>query len=94
MTSSGSAELRCLGWLHGSFCPHYNSEPKRKPVYRRLVRSRVLPAGYAADDNVGLHFIDERLAHVVASKRARYAYRLVREGDAAREQRIAPDIIL
>jgi peptidase E len=87
-------ELSCLGWLRGSFCPHYNSEPKRKPVYRRLVSSGQLAGGYAADDNVGLHFVDERLAHIVASKRERYAYRLVHKAASAQETRVEPDIIL
>src|SRR5579863_9525439 len=32
------APLRCLGWLRGSFCPHFDGEPQRQPVYRRLVR--------------------------------------------------------
>ena len=87
-------ELSCLGWLRGSFCPHYNSEPKRKPVYRRLVSTGTLPGGYAADDNVGLHFVGERLAHVVTSKKGRYAYRLAHDARSARETRIVPDTIL
>jgi dipeptidase E len=72
------AKLKCLGWLRGSFCPHFDGEPKRKPVYRGLVRSGRLPGGYAADDRVGLHFIDERLASVVSTKRAARAHHLTR----------------
>jgi len=87
-------ELSCLGWLHGSFCPHYSSEPKRKPVYRRLVSKGILSGGYAADDNVGLHFIDEKLAYIVASKKGRNAYRLTRHPRTAHETRIDPNIVL
>lgn len=87
-------ELSCLGWLRGSFCPHYNSEPKRRPVYRRLVTSKTLPNGYAADDNVGLHFINDKLVHIVASKRKRYAYHLVRRDAAVHETKEEPDIVL
>jgi len=87
-------ELRCLGWLRGSFCPHYDSEPKRRPVYRRLVADGVLPTGYAADDNVGLHYIDERLSRIVASKPRRRAHRLTRRADGARETALAPDLVL
>jgi dipeptidase E len=87
------AELACLGWLRGSFCPHYDSEPKRKPVYRRLVKSGALPGGYAADDHVGLHYIDERLVRIVSSKRGKNAHRLVRRGGRLSERAIAPDII-
>jgi dipeptidase E len=63
------APLRCLGFLRGSFCPHFDSEPKRRPVYRRLVRTRVLPAGFAADDRVALHYINEKLVRIISSKR-------------------------
>ena len=38
-----------MGWLAGSFCPHWDEEPLRKPVYRELVRTGQLPAGLAAD---------------------------------------------
>jgi dipeptidase E len=87
-------ELSCLGWLRGSFCPHYDSEAKRKPVYRRLVRSGTLAGGYAADDNVGLHYIGERLTHIVSSRPKARAYRLVRRGGRAVEEAVDPDVRL
>ena len=31
--------LRCLRWLPGSACPHYDSEPERRPTYRRRRRA-------------------------------------------------------
>jgi dipeptidase E len=87
-------ELRCLGWLRGSFCPHYNSEPKRRPVYRRLVADGVLTGGYAADDNVGLHYVDGRLSRIVSSKPGRRAHRLARLGNDVRETTLVPDLIM
>lgn len=47
-----------LGLLAGSACPHYDGEPQRRPLYRRLVAEGVLPPGYAADDGAALHFHD------------------------------------
>lgn len=85
------AALRCLGWLHGSFCPHYDAEPKRKPVYRKLVKTGVLAAGYAADDNVGLHFVDERLLRIISSKRTARAHRLTRHAGRLREIVLTPE---
>ena len=41
-----------LGFLPGSFCPHYDGEPERRPTYQRLIREGLAP-GYAADDAVG-----------------------------------------
>ena len=45
-----------LSILPGSFCPHYDGEELRRPVYRRLVDDGFAP-GYAADDGAALHFV-------------------------------------
>ena len=73
------APLRCLGFLLGSNCPHYDSEPERRPTYRRLVGSGELPAGLATDDGVGLHFVGTELAEAVAARPDAGAYRLERD---------------
>lgn len=36
-----------LGLLSGSVCPHYNSEPGRRPSYQAAVSTGTLPAGWA-----------------------------------------------
>jgi peptidase E len=71
--------LPCLGWLPGSACPHYDGEAERRPAFHRLLNEGRIPPGYAADDGVALHFIDDALAHVVASRPAANAYRLTVE---------------
>lgn len=76
-----------LGFLPGSACPHYNSEERRRPVYRQLV-SRGFPAGYAADDRVALHFIGSELSEVVTGTEGRVAYEVKLEGMAVRERPI------
>ncbi len=86
-------ELDCLGWLRGSFCPHFDSEPKRRPIYRKLVRAGVLPSGYAADDNVGLHYIDDRLTRIVSSRRRALAHKLVRSAARLREIELQPELL-
>jgi peptidase E len=71
-TDSFGPELRPftdgLGFLQGSYCPHYLSEARRRPLYHRLVGEGALPDGYACDDGVGLHFVDEELVEVVADR--------------------------
>lgn len=64
-----------LGILPGSFCPHYDGEELRRPVFARLVASG-FPAGYAADDGVALHFEATELREVVASRPGARAYRV------------------
>jgi dipeptidase E len=81
--------LPCLGFLAGSNCPHYDSEPARRPTYRKLVAAGKISAGVAADDGVALHFIDDRLAHVVSSRPRARGYRVTQTGKRSIERRIA-----
>jgi peptidase E len=79
-TDSFGRELRAftdgLGLLSGSFCPHYNSETRRRPLYQQLVTDGTLPAGIACDDGVGAHFIDDALAEVLSDRPGPGAYRV------------------
>jgi dipeptidase E len=65
-----------LGFLVGSHCPHFDVEPERSPAYLRAVRDGVLPAGVAADNGVGLHFVGTELHEVVSARRGATAYRV------------------
>ena len=65
-----------LGFLEGSFCPHYDGEALRKPRYGELVASGTLPAGYAVDDGAALVFDGQDLREVVASRPSAGAYRV------------------
>lgn len=64
-----------LGLLPGSFCPHYDAEELRRPVYRALVDGG-FPAGYAADDHAALHFVGTELREVVGAHPNTAAYRV------------------
>jgi len=69
-TDSFGSDLRPftdgLGLLAGSYCPHYDSEPGRRPLFTSLVAAGRLPAGIACDDGAGAHFIDDDLHAVVS----------------------------
>ena len=80
------APLRALGWLGGSFVPHYDSEPERRPTYRRLVARGRLRAGFAADDGVALRFADEHFVEAVSDVTGAGAYRMTRVLRGARER--------
>jgi dipeptidase E len=67
-----------LGFLPGSFSPHYDGEPMRRPTFRRLVGDGRLPDGYAADDGAAIVFRGTELGEVVASRPGAQAYRLSR----------------
>jgi dipeptidase E len=69
-----------LGFLPGSFCPHYDGEERRRPVYTRLVRDG-FPGGYAADDGAAIHFAGTELVEIVASRDGAFAYRVESDGE-------------
>jgi dipeptidase E len=67
--------MDCLGFLSGSFCPHWDDEEQRRPRYHGLLKDG-LAAGYAADAGVGLHFVDRELQEAVGCDEGSGAYRL------------------
>ena len=69
------APMECLGFLAGSFCPHWNDEENRRPVYHGLLKSG-FPEGYAADAGVGLHFVDGALQEAVGCDEGTRAHRV------------------
>lgn len=67
--------MECLGFLQGSFCPHWDDEEQRRPRYHELL-AEGFPAGYAADAGVGLHFVNGELQGAVGCDEGTSAYRL------------------
>ena len=57
-----------LGLLAPSYCPHYDSEERRRPLYQALVAAGTLPAGIACDDGAAAHFAEDSLAEIVADR--------------------------
>lgn len=74
-----------LGFLPGSHCPHYDAEPRRRPVYRRLVGKRLLPAGIAIDNGVGVRYAGTEIVEVVTARDGAGAYHVEPEEGSVRE---------
>jgi peptidase E len=92
LTDSFDGELRplqCLGLLAGSACPHYDGDPARRPTYHHLVRTGVLLPGLALDDGAAVHFINDGIAGVVASRPGATAYRVRRRNGAVEENALS-----
>lgn len=81
-------ELRCLGWLHGSYTPHFDGEPRRQAVYRRLIRSGVIPGGFAVDDGVALHFDHGALVGAISARGRAGALHIRRRGSLLLESQV------
>jgi peptidase E len=65
-----------LGLLAGSYSPHYDSEPARRPLFQSLVADGTLPAGIACDDGAAAHYTDDTLAEIVADRAGARGYRV------------------
>jgi dipeptidase E len=65
--------VRGLGLLPYSNCVHYDAEPARRGEYHRLV-GEGMPAGFAVEDSVALHFRGTCLERAVSSRPTGAAY--------------------
>jgi peptidase E len=83
VTDSFSAELDGLEdglrLLAGSFCPHFDGEERRRPVYTRLV-AEGFPAGIACDDGAAAVYRGTELLEVVADRPGALGYRVSADG--------------
>ncbi len=75
-----------LGFLQGSYCPHYSSEPERRPNYMSMVASGELPSGYACEDGTGVHFVGTDFHAAISVDGDAQAYRVARVGAGATEE--------
>jgi peptidase E len=77
-----------LGLIGGSFCPHYDGEERRRPVFERLVAAGEIQPGYACDDAAALVFAGRELVEAVASTPGAQAWRVDASGSAPLETRV------
>ena len=65
-----------LGLLPFSTSVHYDSEPGRRPHFQALIADGTLPAGYATDDGVAIHYRGTDVGEVIADTSGKFAYRV------------------
>jgi dipeptidase E len=76
-----------LGFVPGSFTPHYDSEPARRPAVLDFIASGAMPPGFACDDYAAVHMIDGELREAVGSRPGARAFRVEpRDGETHEEQ--------
>ena len=79
ITDSFALEFRALddglGFLSGSFCPHFDGEDERRPTYTRLV-GEGMPGGLGCDDAAAAVYDGAELREVVAVEEGATAYRI------------------
>jgi peptidase E len=83
-----------LGMFAPSFCPHYDSESRRRPLYQSLVADGTLPGGIACDDGAAAHFVDDDLHAIVADSPPARGYLVDRSAeDTALETVVSPQLL-
>ena len=68
--------IKCLGFLKGSNCPHYDGEIERKPAYHTLIESKKIQSGIATDDGVAVHYKEQEISRIVSSRPNANAYKI------------------
>lgn len=87
-------KLSCLGFLTGSNCPHFDSEPNRRSEYHRLIEQGKILPGFAVEDGVALHFLDSKLQKAVSSRSEAGAYFVERVAGKIREESIQTEYLI
>ncbi len=83
-----------LGFLPYSSGVHFDSEKQRRPLFHKLIQDQTLPAGYATDDGVNLHFINTELHKAVSDTKDKYAYHIYRDTSGkVIEEIITPELL-
>ena len=77
-----------LGLLPFSNCVHYEPGSTRRFAFHGFLREG-MASGYAAEDGAALHFVEDELSRVVASRPSARGYRLDAVGNRVVEMRIA-----
>ncbi|WP_298208423.1 peptidase E [Ferrimicrobium sp.] len=89
-TDSFSPELSLitngLAFLPYSNGVHYDSEPRRRPLFRQLIAQGLLSDGYATEDGTGLVFRGTTLVEAVTEVKGKLAYSVQRRGTEVDEQ--------
>ncbi len=85
--------MDCLGFLTGSNCTDYDGNKDCRPLYQDWIKSGQIKPGLAADNGVGLHFVDDKLLKVVSSTDKAKAYRVNREDGKIAETTLDTELL-
>jgi dipeptidase E len=81
--------IKCLGFLEGSFCPHYDSQSQLRKAYRKMISKSEISGGYGVQDGVALHYIGNDLKYIVSSNHNAKAFTVRKSGFRVTEKPLA-----
>jgi dipeptidase E len=82
-----------LAFLNFSHCPHYHSEPTRKPLYWQAILDGKLKEGYACDDMAGILFVNGKLKKAVTMNAENNNYFISMENGKIKEELIPSEML-
>lgn len=68
--------LDCLGFLPGSFCPHYAPGGERALIFEKHIRDKKMKPGIGLEDGVALYFENGILSEIQKSRNKAQAYHI------------------
>ncbi len=82
--------ISCLGFLEGSFCPHYDKQVGLRTAYRKMISSGEVSGGYGVQDGVALHYVGTELKYIVSNVPNAKAFHVKKSGFRVTEKEIKP----
>lgn len=82
-----------MAFIDKSHCPHYNSEPTRRPLYHANILAGKLSDGYACDDRSAIHFINESVHTCVSMDKENHSYYVSKQNGTIVEDLIPSTIL-
>jgi dipeptidase E len=73
--------LDCLGFLSGSFCPHYAPGEERAIIFKDHIRLNKMKPGIGLEDGVALYYENGILSEILRSRDDAQAYRISTIGE-------------
>ena len=77
--------IKCMGFLKGNFCPHYDEEPDRRPAVKRFLETSVFESCYSSEGNCALHIKNEQDFLSVNFGKGKKSYLISMDNDKVKE---------
>jgi peptidase E/ketosteroid isomerase-like protein len=85
--------IKCLGFLEGSFCPHYDKRGELRKAYRKMILNGDISPGYGVQDGVALHYKGRELSVIVSNIRDGKAFYVKKHGYRITEKALTPSYL-
>ena len=88
LTDSWASELKlmeCMNFIPGNCAPHYDEEPERRPVTKKLLAKKSINFMYGIEGGAALHFINEIPKSTIRFKKNKNAYKITFEKNKINE---------